>query len=82
MTFFLRYDDVVRQFSSQRPFEDPNFPASNRVLVSDDRPTSIFTYSGYGGVSASSIQWLRPHVRKFKCSLNRNILLCAKLRVS
>ncbi len=56
-----RYDNVVRNcVLSRSPWEDPNFEASNRVLVSSNQPTSIFTYGGRG-ISGSSLQWLRPH---------------------
>ncbi len=59
-----RYEDVRRAcLRSGRPWEDPDFAASNRNLVTGDSTSSIFTYSGgYGGLSASSIQWLRPAV--------------------
>jgi hypothetical protein len=40
-------------------FEDPAFPASNRLLV-DDKQQFIVSYFGRSSYDASSIEWLRP----------------------
>ena len=41
-------------------FEDPQFPASNRLLVCD-KNEYIISYFGRSAVDSNSIEWLRPH---------------------
>ncbi len=74
-----RYSDVTSAcLRSGRPWEDPNFAASNRNLVSDDGGGgSIFTYAGGYGMSTSSIQWLRPKVGGCWLKSQKRICLCS-----
>ena len=44
-------------------FEDPEFPASNHLLV-DDNSQFIISYFGRTRFDQNSIEWLRPHVSK------------------
>ena len=56
------YNDLKRRAKSRGVlFEDPEFPASNRLLV-DDQNQYIVSYFGRFGYDANQIEWLRPHV--------------------
>ena len=57
------YDSLKRQCRSggNRLFEDPVFPASNRLLV-DDNSNYVVSYFGRTRFDAGSIEWLRPKV--------------------
>ena len=55
------YKTLKRNSKSQGIlFEDPQFPASNRLLV-DDKNQYIISYFGRSAVDSNSIEWLRPH---------------------
>ena len=55
------FDSLKRQCRGGRLFEDPVFPASNRMLV-DDNSNYVVSYFGRTMYDAGSIQWLRPKV--------------------
>ena len=55
------YKSLKRNSKSQGGlFEDPQFPASNRLLV-DDKNQYIVSYFGRSAFDSNSIEWLRPH---------------------
>ena len=55
------FKDLKRQCKkSGMLFEDPEFPASNHLLV-DDNNQFIISYFGRSKFDQNSIQWLRPH---------------------
>ncbi len=54
------YDSIKRECRG-RLFEDPAFPASNRLLV-DDNSNYVISYFGRTRFDAGSIEWLRPNV--------------------
>ena len=55
------YKDLKRQCKSRGMlFEDPEFPASNHLLV-DDNQQFVISYFGRTRFDSNSIQWKRPH---------------------
>ena len=56
------YKQLKRECKSRGVlFEDPEFPASNRLLV-DDNNQFLISYFGRTRFEQNSIEWLRPHV--------------------
>ena len=55
------FESLKRQCRNGRLFEDPVFPASNRLLV-DDNSNYVVSYFGRTRFDAGSIEWLRPKV--------------------
>jgi hypothetical protein len=60
------YNELKRQCKSRGMlFEDPEFQASNRLLV-DDSNQFVVSYFGRTQYDQNSIEWLRPHVSIFR----------------
>ena len=55
--------DSLKSQCRGRLFEDPAFPASNRLLV-DGNSNYVVSYFGRNLFDAGSVEWLRPQVIK------------------